>query len=170
MPSIRELVFGLLPNAAWDGIKYLWTLSGVVTVGSIVLLQNFIGWFLLVLGIVMLALTAALQRERGKISIKLPANKSEVRREETVRGVVKEASTDVQVLVYSNDYLWHKQPATKWRGLAWSVDCTFGDNGGERRKHSIIAICPNAPVPKTMKELPKGVTRSKSVVVYRREN
>ena len=170
MRFIREFVLGLLPNAAWDGIKYYWPFSGITVVGSLLLLQNFIGWCLLVLGIVMFAVTALLQWERGRISIKLPVNKSEVNREETVRGVVKEASTDVQVLVYSNDYLWHKQPATRWRGLAWSVDCTFGNEEGEQRKHTIIAICPNAPVPETMRDLPKGVTRSKSIVVYRREN
>lgn len=87
-----------------------------------------------------------------------------------VCGIADPDFVDLNILVYSNDGLWYFQQAVDSDGQgSWSVETHFGDSESIPRSHyEVIVINKHLEVKTPIRELPKGVKKSKIVRVKRR--
>jgi len=100
------------------------------------------------------------------IVIQKPDNGGNVNFRDIVRGTTNIPDSSLQALVYSGDNLWYRQKDVRVTGIYWEVECQFGDeNSSLPAPYKVVVISPVQQIPRSIPEIPPGVTESKRITV-----
>lgn len=171
---------GLFEVLKWV-LRYLWLAYGgaivIIMVGFWTLIKQntpvIIGCGIIGFGIIC-GLIILFLNGRPILKILSPVDGDEVGFEHIVR-IFSSRHVLFQLLIFSGDKLWHLQKKSpSIEGSLYSVKCQFGDKGNPRPEnnlkgeHIIQAIEGSEVKGDVIKDLPKGVLKSKPVHVYRK--